>query len=594
MTRRQKKTPKPPAKKRDGQRRRNYGRLRAGTLIGVYILMAIHVTHWLITGKTLAPLELNEVMYTAELGIVTAGFIFMIAALVATAIFGRFFCGWGCHILAIEDLCAWILKKCHLSPKGIRSRVLVWVPVFVALYMFAWPQITRIYQGRPMATLHLQADAQGWASFETEHYWRNLPGPGIAILTFAVCGVMIVYVLGSRGFCTYGCPYGALFRAVDRVAPGRIRAGQDCTQCGSCTAVCKSNIRVHEELDRYGMVVNPACLRDLDCVTVCPQQSVHFGYGRPSLIKLQVSDTVVANKYDFTWWEDIIMAMVFVATLITYRGLYNLLPLLMSVALGSISAYLVIVTLRLLRLSHVKLNRWPLKKGGRLLPVGRAFSVTMLAFVIFSIHSGMVQYQAFAGGRDYVHAKIDGPQSPAASRAVQHLARASSWGLLPLNDVDHQLAELYFQREQWVKAEGILSQLVKRLPGDHMSRYRLAGCLFATDKAKKAKTLLVEALQIKPDFPQALFDLGALLIEQGETEQGIAHLRQAIKHRPEYADAHYNLGVALAMLGQRTEAMNEIERAIELNPADPQPVAFQQYLLERMPEVSSSLGEPRP
>lgn len=37
----------------------------------VYILMAIHIEHWYLAGKTLAPLELDEVIYTLELGIVT-------------------------------------------------------------------------------------------------------------------------------------------------------------------------------------------------------------------------------------------------------------------------------------------------------------------------------------------------------------------------------------------------------------------------------------------------------------------------------------------------------------------------------------------
>ncbi len=83
-----------------------YGRWRAATLAGVYVLFALHIAHWKVAGKTLAPLELSEVMYTLELGIVTAGFLFMAAAFLSAAIFGRFFCSWGCHILALEDLCA--------------------------------------------------------------------------------------------------------------------------------------------------------------------------------------------------------------------------------------------------------------------------------------------------------------------------------------------------------------------------------------------------------------------------------------------------------------------------------------------------------
>ena len=41
------------------------------------------------------------------------------ATVVATAIFGRFFCSWGCHILALEDLCAWILGKLGVRPRPI-------------------------------------------------------------------------------------------------------------------------------------------------------------------------------------------------------------------------------------------------------------------------------------------------------------------------------------------------------------------------------------------------------------------------------------------------------------------------------------------
>ena len=84
----------------------------------VYLLMGIHIAHWKIAGKTLAPLELNELMYTLELGIVTAGFLFMLAAVLLTAIFGRFFCSWGCHILALEDLSAWLLGKMGIRPSS--------------------------------------------------------------------------------------------------------------------------------------------------------------------------------------------------------------------------------------------------------------------------------------------------------------------------------------------------------------------------------------------------------------------------------------------------------------------------------------------
>ncbi len=185
------------------RRPHNYGRRRAAVLATVYVLMALHILHWKLAGKTLAPLELNEVMHTLELGIVTAGFIFMCLAASSAAIFGRFFCSWGCHILALEDLCFWLLEKAGIRPQPLRSRVLRWVAPGAMFYMFLWPQISRLLSRRPRQELRINTEAEGWASFVTTDFWRNLPGPWITILTFAVCGFAIVYFLGSRGFCTY-------------------------------------------------------------------------------------------------------------------------------------------------------------------------------------------------------------------------------------------------------------------------------------------------------------------------------------------------------------------------------------------------------
>ncbi|MCH7885219.1 MAG: 4Fe-4S binding protein, partial [Planctomycetes bacterium] len=391
--------------------RSRYAPWRAATLGLVYLLMAAHIAHWLIAGKTLAPLELNEVMYTFELGIVTAGFLFMATVLLATAIFGRFFCSWGCHILALQDLSTWVLKKVGVRPKAIRSRFLAWVPVIAAVYMFAWPQVMRIWEGRSIPRLHIATDATGWASFTTENFWRNLPGPGIIAVTFVVCGFVAVYLLGSRGFCRYACPYGVLLGLADRVATGRIRVGDDCLECGICTSVCGSHVRVHEELARFGTVVNPACLKDLDCISACPQQSLHYGFGLPSLVQPAKGKTRVRKRYDFSLWEEAMMMLVFAALLPILRGLYDALPFLLSITLAGIGAYGSIVLVRLTYQQRVRLNRWPLKAGGRFLRVGKVFVAVMVTLILLAAHSGVVHYHSYEGRRHFALSK-DGRADP--------------------------------------------------------------------------------------------------------------------------------------------------------------------------------------
>ena len=243
------------------ERKKKYSRWRAATLISIYILMGIHIAHWKITGKTLAPLELNEVLYTIHLGLITAGFIFMGVTILGSVIFGRFFCSWACHILALQDFSEWLLNKLHIKPRPLKSRAFLFVPIAAVTYLFMWPQVERLMRGEGLPKLHMQTDSQGWASFMTNDFWRNLPRIPITLLTFFVCGFVVVYLLGTRSFCQKVCPYGVIFALADKVAPGKIKLTGDCIQCGICTAHCSSHIVVHKEIEQFGKVVNSNCLK---------------------------------------------------------------------------------------------------------------------------------------------------------------------------------------------------------------------------------------------------------------------------------------------------------------------------------------------
>jgi len=122
-------------------------RWRAAALIALNLLMIAHLIQWRLMGQTISPIEPSETMYTIQRGAINAGFIFFALAILATLIFGRFVCGWGCHILALQDFCAWLLKKIGLTPKPFRSRLLVFVPLIAALYMFVWPTALHYFAG---------------------------------------------------------------------------------------------------------------------------------------------------------------------------------------------------------------------------------------------------------------------------------------------------------------------------------------------------------------------------------------------------------------------------------------------------------------
>ena len=185
----------------------------------------------------------------------------------------------------------------------------------------------------------------------TDAFWKTFPGPLFAVLTFLVCGFAAVYFLGAKGFCTYGCPYGALFAAADRLAPGRILVSDACSQCGHCTATCTSNVLVHDEVRRFGRVVDPGCMKCLDCVSVCPENALRFGFGRPSLFGPKAAKPG-PRVYNLSLSEELFVAAVALAATLAFRGLYDGPPLLMAVGLGGITGFIALQLSRLDRAGH--------------------------------------------------------------------------------------------------------------------------------------------------------------------------------------------------------------------------------------------------
>src|ERR1043165_3614401 len=120
-------SPGPVKKSKSGPR-------RAAVLIGVNLLMAAHIVLWAAFGmrRTLSPVEPSEARFALDRGVVNAGLVFFVLAILSTLIFGRWFCGWACHIVSLQDLCAWVMKKAGVRPKPFRSRLLVFATVGLA------------------------------------------------------------------------------------------------------------------------------------------------------------------------------------------------------------------------------------------------------------------------------------------------------------------------------------------------------------------------------------------------------------------------------------------------------------------------------
>jgi polyferredoxin len=514
------------------------GRWRALVLILVHVAAILHFAHWRVAGETLAPMEPSEAMWTLEFGYVNAGFLVLGLSIVATAVLGRFFCGWLCHFVAYQDLCGWLLRRLGLRPRPVRSRLLVFVPLGAAFYMFLWPTLSRWWGG---------GDGPRWQwELTTSRFWETFPGPGIALLTVLVCGFLLVWWLGAKGFCAYGCPYGAFFGLADKVAPGRIRVTDACSGCGHCTAVCTSNVRVHEEVGRHRMVVDSGCMKTMDCVSACPNDALYFGFGRPPLGRSHGARRA-RPQADFSWGEELMMAAVFLGALWAFRSAYNLVPFLLALGLGIVGAIAAVTLWRLGTRAELKFQNGVLKAGGRSTRLGFVALVASLGYLALGLHTGVVRWQTMRG-EEVALSTIDRilPQPERRARldeSAAWLRSAEGLGLLPDSALQKTFGLVQRDRGELDDAERRLRRALELHP--HASwpaaAIPLADLLAKQRRPAEAEQVLRGVLAERPEIVAAAVMLGGVLAAQQRYAEASEVLAEVVARHPDHRDARMML-----------------------------------------------------
>ena len=143
------------------------------------------------------------------------------------------------------------------------------------------------------------------------------PSP-VALVTGAGSGVgrAVVLKFAAEGWrvALVGRRPEALAATI-KLAPAAARKNLAAFACdiGDHVAVAQMSAAV---LARFGQVVDPGCMKCMDCVSVCPNEALSFKIAKPTVMR-KAKGKRPRRHYDMTLGEDVVLGFVMLGTFMT-------------------------------------------------------------------------------------------------------------------------------------------------------------------------------------------------------------------------------------------------------------------------------------
>jgi len=191
---------------------------------------------------------------------------FVLTALVpviATLLFGRFYCGWICPATFIyelnDNLAAWLRKAGLPVSRRKLDRRIKYVVLSVGLILSAFLGTVMFGSIYPPAIIGREI-----------YYTIALGGFGAGAVFFLMT-LLFDLMVTRRGFCRYVCPGGALYSILGRYRLFRIKRDvTTCNDCAKCNVVCQFGLDPLQ--DDFGLECNNCTA----CIAVCPTDALTF------------------------------------------------------------------------------------------------------------------------------------------------------------------------------------------------------------------------------------------------------------------------------------------------------------------------------
>ncbi|MDP8222293.1 MAG: 4Fe-4S binding protein [Candidatus Lernaella stagnicola] len=248
------------------------------------------------------PLLLIGASLAARTAVAGLGAAFVILA--ATALLGRFFCGWICPLGTTIELADDLLQRKGKRRYRNHERVGRWfkyvhllivmtaaaagyglaflfdpIALFTRISAYLLHPATAFVGNAGLDAMRPLAGKADWLTLYYLDLHQPLLSSGAIVAAIMLVGILWLNRVQRRFWCRSVCPLGALLGLAARLTPFPRHVGAACDHDGKCRRVCETGAIGENEFE-----YDPAeCINCNRCVTDCHLHVVRFGPGSPLL-----------------------------------------------------------------------------------------------------------------------------------------------------------------------------------------------------------------------------------------------------------------------------------------------------------------------
>jgi ferredoxin len=210
-----------------------------------------------------------------------------IAIIPITYLFGKVWCGWICHLGALQEFIYLpgrfkVFRKPHIVLIGKIMRTVLLAALIIQIAIMGtkyWCSIDPFIQ---------IFDFKGFAGYLAEVETFDT---GLWITITLTALLLVTSVISFRPFCRFACPIGLILGWVAYI-PGASVLGikGKCASCKMCNGAC--NIDAITRKEKKSILDNQECIACGDCMDACPQGGLSFvRKGRKHSVKVDCTNS---------------------------------------------------------------------------------------------------------------------------------------------------------------------------------------------------------------------------------------------------------------------------------------------------------------